>query len=169
VRADAPARLREVLEGRGRTFHPTWRASAAQVLQARSFAAIAGTTGQQWLAERIGDLGLTTRAVSVRSFDEGIQSLLDRQSDALFGERAVLLDAVRRHAASRDLMVVDRLFTYEPLALAFARGDEDFRLLVDRALSRLYGSADIGGLYTKWFGEPDQNTLTFFRWNRLPD
>ena len=81
----------------------------------------------------------------------------------------MLLDAARRHASAGDLTSIDRLFTYEPLALAFGRGDEEFRLLVDRTLSRLYGSADMGGLYTKWFGEPDESTLSFFRWNTLPD
>jgi ABC-type amino acid transport substrate-binding protein len=95
--------------------------------------------------------------------------LLDRRYDAFFGQRSVLLDAARRHASSRDLLVLDRLFTYEPLALAFGRGDEDFRLLVDSTLSRLYGSPDMSGLYTKWFGEPDESTLTFFRWNALSD
>ena len=33
----------------------------------------------------------------------------------------------------------------------------------------MYGSGEIGGLYAKWFGEPDENAMTFFRWNALPD
>jgi ABC-type amino acid transport substrate-binding protein len=79
------------------------------------------------------------------------------------------VDAARRHGSARDLLVIDRLFTYEPLAIGCRRGDEDLRLFVDRTLSRLYGSGDMGGLYTKWFGEPDDTTLAFFRWNTLPD
>jgi ABC-type amino acid transport substrate-binding protein len=169
VRADAPARLREVLSGRGQTYRPTWRASAAQVLQARSFSAVTGTTSAQWLTTRIKDLQVVADVAPVGSHDAGIQALLDRRSDAFFGERAVLLDAARRHPSARDLVVVDRLFTYEPLALALGRGDEEFRLFLDRSLSRLYGSGDMGGLYTKWFGEPDETTLAFFRWNTLPD
>jgi putrescine:ornithine antiporter len=169
IRADAPARLREVLSGRGQTYRPTWRAAAAQVLQARSFSAVAGTTSAQWLTTRIKDLQVIADVSPVNGYDAGIQALLDRRSDAFFGERAVLLDAARRHASARDLAVVDRLFTYEPLAFAFGRGDEDFRLFVDRSLSRVYASGDMGGLYTKWFGEPDENTLAFFRWNTLPE
>ena len=49
-----------------------------------------------------------------------------------FGDRPILLDAAQRSASSGDLVVLDRLFTVEPLALALERGDEDFRLLVDR-------------------------------------
>jgi ABC-type amino acid transport substrate-binding protein len=169
VRADAPARLREVLAGHGQTYHPVWRASAALVLQARAFSAINGTTSEKWLTQRIRDLQVIADVSPVTGYDAGIQGLLDRKSDAFFAERAVLLDAARRHPSARDLTVVDRLFTYEPLALAFGRSDEDFRLLVDRTLSRLYGSGDLGGLYVKWFGEPDESTLTFFRWNTLPE
>jgi ABC-type amino acid transport substrate-binding protein len=168
MRADAPARLREVLSGQGQTFRPTWRAAASNVIQARAFSAVQGTTADTWLAGRIRDLQVVTEPSRVTSYDAGVQGVVDRTSDALFGERAILLDIVKRRP-SRDLIVLDRLFTYEPLALAFARGDDEFRLLVDRALSRFYVSGQAGALFTQWFGEPDQNPLTFFRWNALPE
>ena len=50
-------------------------------------------------------------------------------------------------------------------ALALARGDEDFRLLVDRSLSRLYASSAFGELYKRWHGELDERTRTYFLWN----
>lgn len=53
LRADASPRLRDVLSGRGTTFHPTWRASASQALQSRAFVSVAGTTGETWLAGRV--------------------------------------------------------------------------------------------------------------------
>jgi len=168
VRADAPARLRDVLSGRGQTFHPVWRAAASQALQARAFSSVTGTTADKWLTERIADLQVLTSVVPVSTYDAGVQAVIDRRSDALFGERAVLLDAARRTPA-RALVVVDRLFTHEPLALALPLDDEAFRLLVDRALSRFYASGQLGNLYTKWFGEPDESAITFFRWNALTD
>jgi putrescine:ornithine antiporter len=169
VRADAPVRLRDILSGRGQPYQPIWRASAAKVLQARAFSAVSGTTSESWLSRRLQDLEVITDVVGVSDFDAGIRAVIDRRADAFFAERAVLLDAAARHPSARDLTVLPRLFTYEPLALALERGDEDFRLIVDRALSRLYASAEFGGLYTKWFGEPDEAALTFFRWNTLPD
>jgi putrescine:ornithine antiporter len=169
VRADAPARLKDVLAGRGQPFRPTWRAAAGQLLQTRAFSVVAGTTAASWVAERLADLEIVADVTPVASYDAGIRALLDLKSDVLFGERAVLLDAAKRHPSARALTVVDRLFTYEPLALAMDRGDDDFRLLVDRALSRLYRSGAIGALFATAFGEPDENALTFFRWNALPD
>ena len=78
------------------------------------------------------------------------------------------MDVVKR-SPGRDLRVIDRLFTYEPLALALPRGDDDFRLLVDRVLSRLYRSGAIRPIYTAAFGDPDADTVTFFRWNALQE
>jgi putrescine:ornithine antiporter len=169
VRADAPARLREVLAGRGQVFHPVWRASATTLLQSRAFSVVAGTTAETWLKQRMVDLEVVADVAPVNGYETGLRALLDRRADVLFGERAILLDAARRSPSARDLTLVDRLFTFEPLAFALARGDDDFRLVVDRALSRLYRSGAIGGVYANTFGEPDENALTFFRWNALPD
>ena len=169
VRADAPAALREVLAGGRQTLHPTWRAAATQVLQARAFTAIQGTTADAWLTARIRDLNVIADVSRVSGYDAGVQAVIDRKADVFFGERAILLDVARRHPLAQHLTIVDRQFTYEPLAIAVARGDEDLRLLVDRTLSRLYTSGDIGSVYAKWFGAPDEQTLTFFRSNALPE
>jgi ABC-type amino acid transport substrate-binding protein len=44
------------------------------------------------------------------------------------------------------------MFSFEPFALAVARDDADFRLVADRALSQLYRSGQIAGIYNRWFG-----------------
>jgi putrescine:ornithine antiporter len=95
--------------------------------------------------------------------------VLDRSADVFFGDRAILLDAVTRSPSASDLALLDRYFTYEPVALALQRNDDDFRLVVDRTLSRLFGSDEFRGLYAKWFGPPDEDTLTFFRLSTLPE
>jgi ABC-type amino acid transport substrate-binding protein len=169
LRADSSPRLRDVLSGRGQPFHPVWRANASELLQSRDFTVVAGTTAQTWLSKRMSSLDIVAGVAPVNNYNEGIQRVLNRRSDVLFGDRAILLDASRRHSDGRDLVVLDRLFTYEPLALALAPGDDEFRLLVDRALSRLYQSAEFATVYTKSFPEPDETTLTFFRWNALPE
>jgi ABC-type amino acid transport substrate-binding protein len=169
LRADAAARLREVMSGRPAEFRPYWRGTVGQVLQTQTFSVVAGTTSEAWLAGRLKDFQISSKVTPVASYDAGMKSVLDRTSNVLFGDRAILLDAAKRSPSASDLMVVDRLFTYEPLALALVRGDDEFRLFVDRAISRLYKSGEIGAIYTKWCGEPDDNALTFFRMNALPD
>jgi putrescine:ornithine antiporter len=169
LRADAPARLREVLSGRPPEFRPYWRGTAGQILQAQTFSVVAGATSEAWLAGRLKDFQLTANVVQVQGYDAGVRGVLERTSNVFFGDRAILLDAAKRSASAGDLIVLGRLFTYEPLALALGRGDEDFRVLVDRTLSRLYRSGEAAAFYAKWCGEPDDNALTFFRLSALPD
>ncbi len=49
------------------------------------------------------------------------------------------------------------------------RGDDAFRLVVDRSLSRLFRSKDFAALYAGHFGTPDAATLEFFQSVALPD
>ena len=44
--------------------------------------------------------------------------------------------------------------------LAMRRGDGDFRLAVDRALSHVYRSGEIAKIFTKAFGERERPTPT---------
>lgn len=168
LRADAPAQLRDILSGSTPKTGPVWRGNM-QVLQAKTFSVVSNTTAEKLLAEKLAEFKLTAKVVPVDSYEKGVQQLLDRKCDVFFGDRAILLDAAKRNASGRDLALLDRLFSYEPLALAMARDDEDFRLAVDRALSRLYRSGEIRTLYAKWCGEPDASAVAFFRWNALPD
>jgi len=156
LRSDAPARLKEVLSGQKPPTQPV-------------FAVIPGTTTESWLNGKINEFQLTAKVVTVNSYDAGIQRLAAREASVFFGDRAILLDAALRSRSANSLHLVDRLFTSEPVALAFARGDADFRLVVDRTLSRLYASKEFPALYAKWFGTPDENTLAFFRWNTIQE
>jgi ABC-type amino acid transport substrate-binding protein len=169
LRADAPAQLRDALTGREAPYRPLWRGSIGLALQKRTFSAVSGTTGLNWLSSKIDQFKIDAKVLPVYSHEEGVQKVLDRSTDVLFGERSILLDAKKRNASGDDLIVIDRVFTYEPVAFALTRGDEDFRLFVDRSLSKLSQSGAIQSLYKSFFGEPDENTLTFFRLSTVPE
>jgi putrescine:ornithine antiporter len=169
LRADAPAQIRDVLEGREPPYRPLWRASIGLGLRHRNFSAVTGTTGLSWLTGKLSEFKIDAEIVPVESHDAGVERVLNRSSDVLFGERSILLDAKKRNPSAGQLAVLDRLFTYEPLALALARDDEGLRLVVDRSLSRLIRSGEIQALYRTFLGEPDESTLTFFRLSALPE
>ena len=117
--------------------------------------------------------GLRTRRIDVTvekapDYTAGLQMVRDGRAAALFGDRPVLLDAARR-APAGEFAVVERSFTREPLALAMRRGDDAFRLFVDRSLSRLFRSSEFGPLYASFFGPPSPGTLELFQAIALPD
>lgn len=94
--------------------------------------------------------------------------MLDGSSAAVFGDISLLMDAAARSDASGNLIVLNRYFAYQPLALTPARNDEESRLVVDRVLSQSYASAEFREFFTTWFGPPDETIVTFFRQTALP-
>jgi polar amino acid transport system substrate-binding protein len=165
----APLALGEVLAYGQPSSRPIWRGSPARtILEHKTFSSIAGTTSERWLSDRIKTFQLAATSVPVESYKLGIERVLDGSSAALFGDMPLLMDAAAHSDDSANLIVLQRHFTYEPLGLELARGDEDFRLAVDRVLSQTYASQDFPELFTTWFGTPDETIVTFFRQTALP-
>ena len=167
LRSDAPFGLTKALSERPGPSGPLWRGTPTeQLLLEQTFTVVAGTTSEKVLSDRIGKFQLKAKIVPVKDYAAGVQAVFERKANVFFGDRPILLDAAKSRG---ELVVLDRRFTDEQLALALRRGDEDFRLAVDRALSRLYGSPEFRKEYTKWFGEPDERAQAFFRAVALPD
>jgi ABC-type amino acid transport substrate-binding protein len=166
LRNDAAAALRDALSGTP-SGNAIWRGSpAATVLGQKSFAVVSGTTTESWLAGKIMSFQIDSKIVPVADYRTALQDLLDRKVDVVFGDRALVLGAMDS-SMSENLTILPRLLTHEPLAFALARNDDDFRLLVDRALSDSYASAGFADLYATWCGEFDDSTRAFFQWNTM--
>lgn len=167
---NSPLVLREVLQYGEPSSRPVWRGAPARtILENKTFSSIAGTTSEGWLSEKMKTFQLAATAVPVSSYQQGIERVLDGSSAVLFGDMPRLMDAAARSDSSGNLFVLERYFTYEPLGLELRRGDEDFRLAVDRALSETYASQGFRAFFTTWFGPPDETTVTFFRQTALPE
>ena len=167
LRSDAPFGLTRALSERAGPSGPLWRGSPTeQLLVEQTFTVVSGTTSEKVLAERIGRFQLKAKVVPVKDYAAGVQAVFERKANVFFGDRPILLEAAKSRG---ELVVIERRFTDEQLALALRRGDEDFRLFVDRALSRLYGSPEFRAEYAKWFGQPDERATAFFRAVALPE
>src|SRR5436190_924441 len=170
VRADAPAALVKVLSEKPAPSGPTWRGSPTeQLLQSQTLAVVGGTPTEKILGGALTKLQLQAKVVPVKSYGDGLQAVLDRKANVFFADRSVLIDAVKRNPSYADLKVTDRRLSVAPVAIALPRGNEDARLAIDRALSKLYGTDGFRATYAKWFGEPDADTATFFRLSALPE
>jgi len=164
LRADAPTVLLEALSA-SKGARAVWRGTpAAKVLKGTSFAVVAGTTSEAWLKSRREALQVDARIVPVTDYRSGLQQVREGKVDVFFGDRSLVLGALS-DKERREFVILDRLFTNEPAAFAMARGDEDFRLLVDRALSQFYASSAFGELYKRWHGAFSETTRTYFEWN----
>jgi polar amino acid transport system substrate-binding protein len=169
--AGGATKLRAALEAdaEAQRATPVWRGSpAARVLKGMNFAVVSGTASQKWLEGRRQKLGVSATIEPVPDYHTGLRLLEQGKADAFFGDRNLILAAIDP-AARKGFTVLDRQFTHEPYALGLAKGDDDFRAAVDRALSRLYASPEFAKLYAKWFGEYDDRTDLFFQWVTIPE
>lgn len=168
LRTDSAKALHDILAGRP-VSGPIWRGFPAQLIVGKTFSVVAGTSAETWLADRLNDFQLTATVAPVEDYNAGAQRVLDRTADAFFGDHSLLVEAAARSPTPADLFVLERMFTSEPVALALARNDDDFRLVLDRSLSSYYGTSAFRELYAKWFGRSDEIVQRFFRQSALPE
>ena len=168
VRKDASPALMRVLNGQVAHTGPTWRATINAGLANQTFAVYSGSTTEAWVRERIASLGVLAKVVTVSKYDQGIELLRQGKADAFFGDRAVLTRYAAQRGEGEELQVIDRRFTLEPIAMALQRGDEDFRLAIDTALSRLYSSGTYARTYGAYFGQPSETARLLFQAYALP-
>ncbi len=152
VRADGPKDLRE--------------------LAGKQIGVLAGTTTEESLRNSLKDTGINGEIVAVKTHGEGLAMLDDGKISAYFGDRSILLFLVKDSKAPEKLRLADDYLSVEPYALALPRGDSDFRLAVDRALSHIYRSGEIGPIFERTFGgkaKPTQILQTLYLISGLPD
>lgn len=130
-----------------------------------------GTTTEAALQETLAKLSIAAEVVSVSDHTDGLAMLEGNELAAYFADQSILLFLLLQSGAQDELWLSGRFFTREPYALAVPRGDNDFRLAVDRSLSRLYRSGAMGGLFTKSFGmaKPSQLVEALYLINALPE
>jgi ABC-type amino acid transport substrate-binding protein len=110
--------------------------------------------------------------VAAKTHGEGLAMLDDGKISAYFGDRSILLFLIKQSKAPDKLQLADDYLSVEPYALALPRGDGDFRLAVDRALSHIYRSGEIVSIFQRTFGgkaEPSQILRTLYVISSLPD
>jgi ABC-type amino acid transport substrate-binding protein len=130
-----------------------------------------GTTTEAALRKALADLSVDAEVVSVGDHSDGLEMLEQGDLAAYFADQGILLFLLLNSGAQDRLWLSGRFFTREPYALALPRGDNDFRLFVDRSLSRLYRDGPIGQLFTKSFGmaKPSQLVEALYLISALPE
>jgi ABC-type amino acid transport substrate-binding protein len=133
---------------------------------------LAGTTTEEALRNTLKDAGIAADVVAAKTHGEGLAMLDDGKISAYFADRSILLTLSRESKAPGKLRLADEYLTVEPYALALPRGDSDFRLAVDRALSHIYRSGQIVAIFERTFGgksKPSQILQTLYMISALPD
>ena len=141
-------------------------------LSGKKVGVLAGTTTEQSLRDTLATAGIAADVTPAKTHEEGLAMLDKGEIVAYFGDRAILAYLASKSSDSSKLRLANNYFSVEPYALALARGDEDFRLAVDRALSHIYRSGEIGSIFGHTFGaqmQPSDTLKTLYLVSALPD
>jgi len=132
---------------------------------------LGGTTTQSALETTFRDHSIDADLVVVKTHDEAFAMLEGGDIVAYFGDRTILEDRLRRVVADSNLLLANEYLTIEPYALAMPV-DHEFRLSVDRALSRLFRSGGMIKVFRKSFDQkarPSDLLKMLSRVSGLPD
>lgn len=122
-----------------------------QALAGKTVGVRRGTTTEQILGNSLEAAGVDAEITAMDTHDAGLAALETGEIDAYFGDQSILFALYFASDASDGLVISDNTLTIEKQALALPRGDSDFRLAVDRAISELYRTGGMAGLFRESF------------------
>lgn len=139
-------------------------------LNGKRVGVLVGTTTETTLREGLSAVKANATVVPVRDHRAGIGLLEEDKVDAYFADRAIIA-AILYEGNRPGFALSKQYFSYETHGLALPRGDDAFRLLVDRTLARLYRSGRIESILAKTFGRVPSGEMlnTMYIINSLPD
>lgn len=120
-------------------------------LKGKRVAVVSNTTTIEALKGALSETLVDAEVVPVASATEGMAMLDKGDVDAFSSDQVVLIGQVIKRNSGKQYFLSQELFSFEPFALAVKRGDVDFQLVADRALSQLNRSGQILAIYLKWF------------------
>lgn len=131
-----------------------------KLLAGKKVGVAAGTLTEEITRKSLAGLHVNAEIVAFKSFEEAMVALEKGQIAAYFAGRAMLASMIKGHPDAARILLASNSLTIEPFALAMRRGDGDFRIAIDRALSHIYRSGEIATIFTKAFGEKERPTPT---------
>jgi polar amino acid transport system substrate-binding protein/glutamate/aspartate transport system substrate-binding protein len=133
---------------------------------------LAGTTTEAELRRALAAEHLNAEIVPAKTHREGLDAVEKGAVAAYFADRGILAFLLMNAKTPTNLLLADIYLTVEPYALAMRRGDEEFRLAVDRELSSIYRSGQIARIFGATFGpsvRPSPTLLGLYTTAALPE
>jgi ABC-type amino acid transport substrate-binding protein len=122
-------------------------------LKGKKVAVVKDTTTKNALEKNLRKKGSDAKIIVVDSAAEGVDLVVKGEVAAFSADQIVLIGLVVTHKDKKQFAVSDKVFSFEPFALAIRLNDSEFRLLADRTLARLNRSGNITKVFKQWFGK----------------
>ena len=135
-------------------------------------ALIAGTTNERAINAQLKRRQLAATVIPVKNSAEGVAALEGGKADAFASDKLLLVGVGEKSKDAKSLMLLPDSLSFEPYGIALPRGDAALRLAVNTGLAQLYGSAEIGEIFNRWFsafGPPTEAMLFVYYLGAVPE
>jgi len=141
-------------------------------LNGKRIAVIAGSTNAEAVARAQRLSGIQAQVTEFASRELALQALEGGEADAFASDKILLEGLAAKIKDTSKYALLEDDLSIEPYAIALPRGDSALRLEVNRALSRIFGSRAIRGIFERTFGadiEPSPLLIALYTIGQIPD
>jgi glutamate/aspartate transport system substrate-binding protein len=110
-----------------------------------------GTTNERIIKALSDKDNLNIKFLNAKDHGESFLTVESGRAVAFSMDDILLYGLIAKAKNPKDFEVVGDYLSYDPYGMMYRKGDEDFGLVVRRAIAKLMQSGDINKLYTKWF------------------
>ncbi|MBX3714912.1 MAG: amino acid ABC transporter substrate-binding protein [Burkholderiales bacterium] len=110
-----------------------------------------GTTNERIIKALSDKENLNIKFLNAKDHGESFLTVESGRAVAFSMDDILLYGLIAKAKAPKDYEVVGDFLSYDPYGQMYRKGDEDFGVVIRRAIGRLMGSGDLAKLYDKWF------------------
>jgi len=112
-----------------------------------------GTTNERIIKSLSDKDNLNIKFLNAKDHGESFLTVESGRAVAFSMDDILLYGLIAKAKTPKDYEVVGDYLSYDPYGMMYRKGDEDFGVVIRRAIGRLMASGDIAKIYNKWFLE----------------
>jgi len=123
-------------------------------LKGKTIVSTAGTTNIKQITEINAQQNLGMNIISANGHPEAFQMVETGRAVAFVMDDILLYSLVAQSRNPKDYVISAEALSVEPYGIMLRKDDAAFKKVVDAAMTNLYKSGQIRGIYDKWFLKP---------------
>ncbi len=123
-------------------------------LKGKTIVSTAGTTNIKQITEINAQQNLGMNIISANGHPEAFQMVETGRAVAFVMDDILLYSLVAQSRRPKDYTISAEALSVEPYGIMLRKDDAAFKKVVDAAMTKIYKSGQIRGIYDKWFLKP---------------
>ena len=123
-------------------------------LKGKTIVSTAGTTNIKQITEINAEKNLGMNIISANGHPEAFQMVETGRAVAFVMDDILLYSLAAQSRSPKDYEISPDALSVEPYGIMLRKDDTEFKKVVDAAMTKIYKSGEINGIYAKWFQKP---------------